>query len=587
MRIGFSLLVFLLLSAQFLDIFHRLPESWYALHPTQTQFIPSLLNFLGGGGVLAGAAFLTFTVTTFIFGRVYCSFFCPLGIGMDIVRWFAKFPARNRFLKKSALGRYCARALKLTWERAWNKLRIAAVAFAALLIAFGFTSLLGFLDPYSLFGKIFGLIVFPGLSLANNELSNFMIGHGVYTVTAVNGDVRVSLALFGLSLLILGGVSALSIWRGRIYCNTLCPVGGFLGWVARHSLFRLELIPESCTRCGLCERECKAQCIESKNRGLDFSRCVLCFDCVRTCPRGGVQYVFHPPFASREKRAVSAGSTGAALSSLPAALPEAVQLLPGSMKRREFVRSVPAFAALLCTAAKLKEGQPLPAPTDSDVPYEILPDATPYWLRGERPDKRLTVPPGGVDIKNFFNKCTGCQLCVSTCPMQILKPSLTEWGLNGIMQPFMDFTKGYCVHECRACTLVCPVDALHPLSVEEKKVEKIGTAIFREDLCVVKTDETDCSACGEHCPVTAIEMLPYNVDKHLYIPHVHAEVCIGCGACEHVCPVLPHKALVVQGGNVIKKAKVFEESMRLYQPAPAPATAQPPPVVDGGDLFPF
>ena len=582
-RIVFSLLVFLLLSAQFLDIFHRLPESWYTYHPTKTQFIPSLLNFLGGGGVLAGAAFLTFTVTTLLFGRVYCSFFCPLGIGMDIVRWIAKFPARNRCLKKSTLGRYCARALKLSWGPAWNKLRLAAVIFAALLIALGFTSLLGFLDPYSLFGKIFGLIVFPGLSLANNEFSNIMIERGVYTFKAVNGDVRFSLAIFAMALLILAGISALSIWRGRFYCNTLCPVGGFLGWLSRYSLFRLELVPESCGGCGLCERECKAQCIDAKNRRLDFSRCVLCFDCVRTCPRGGVQYVFHLPFASRGRKVASAGSPGAARCSLP----EAAQVQPGSMGRREFVRSIPAFAALFCTAAKLKEGQPLPAPTDSDVPYEILPDATPYRLRGERPDKRLPVPPGGVDLKNFFNKCTGCQICVATCPSQILKPSLTEWGLNGIMKPFMDFTKGFCVHECRACTLVCPSDALRPLSVEEKKVEKIGTAIFREDLCVVKTDETDCSACGEHCPVTAIEMLPYNMDKHLYIPHVHADICIGCGACENVCPVLPHKALVVQGIRVIKKAKVFDESMRLHQPAPAPAAAEPPPVIDGDNPFPF
>lgn len=578
-RIVFSLVFFTLLSAQFLDIFHRLPDSWYRYHPAQTQIIPSLLNLLGGGGVLAGAAFITFTVTTLVFGRVYCSFFCPLGIGMDIVRWFAKFPGKNRFLKKSALGRFCARALRLRWAPAWKALRIGAVGLAALLILFGLTSLLGFLEPYSLFGKVFGLIVFPGLSLANNGVSDYMISRGVYTVAAVNGDVRVSMAAFGLALLILAGVSALSIWRGRIYCNTLCPVGGFLGWLARFSLLRLELVPENCTRCGLCERECKAQCIETKSRALDFSRCVLCFDCVATCPRDGVQAVFHSPFGLAEKKKPrKAGASAAPLSSLPAA---------AGMNRRQFVRSVPAVAALFCSAAKLKEGQSLSAPPDPGGPYEILPDATPYWLRGERADKRLTVPPGGVSIKNFFYKCTGCQICVASCPSQILKPSLTEWGLAGIMQPYMDFTKGYCVHECTVCTQVCPSDALRSLSVEEKKVEKLGTAIFREDLCIVKTNETDCSACGEHCPVTAIEMLPYNLDKHLYIPHVHEEVCIGCGACEYVCPVLPHKALVVQGANTIQKAKLFDESMRLHKVQEPPESSEPVPELDTENPFPF
>ena len=130
---------------------------------------------------------------------------------MDIVRWIAKFPARNRFLKKSTLGRYCARALKLSWGPAWNKLRLAAVIFAALLIALGFTSLLGFLDPYSLFGKIFGLIVFPVYRWPITSSAISMIERGVYTFKAVNGDVRFSLAIFAMALLILAGISALDL----------------------------------------------------------------------------------------------------------------------------------------------------------------------------------------------------------------------------------------------------------------------------------------------------------------------------------------------------------------------------------------
>ena len=95
-------------------------------------------------------------------------------------------------------------------------------------------------------------------------------------------------------------------------------------------------------------------------------------------------------------------------------------------------------------------------------------DASPYMLEGERPDKRLASPPGSGSIESFLNLCTGCQICTAACKSQILKPSLTEWGLSGFMQPFMDFSQGFCLHTCHACTKACPTGAIKFLTSKEK-----------------------------------------------------------------------------------------------------------------------
>lgn len=575
----FAVIFFVAISAQFLDVYHQLPDIWYEYHPTKAQLFPSLLNLLGTGSVLAGAAFITVSVVTLIFGRAYCSFLCPFGILMDFVRWLATYPTKSKFLKSTKLGAFCKQNFaRITFSPAWNKVRAFFVGITILLIAFGGAALVGLIEPYSLFGKIFGCIVYPAASAGTNEISNFLAARGNYSVPSVSGHAEVALPAFGLALFILCAIFLLSAVRGRLYCNTVCPVGGYLGFLARYSLFKLELNPAKCIACGLCEKICKAQCIDSRRRNLDFSRCVLCLDCASTCRKSAVHFTWRYRSAKKEEP----------LSEIEEEKSPVSSSAQRTMDRRAFVKTLPAFAALFGMAAKVKEGQPLPKPEDSNKPYVILPDASPYYVDGKRPDKRLTPLPGSRSLERFFSKCTGCQICVSTCKSQMLKPSITEWGLGGIMRPFMDFDKGFCVQECIECTKVCPSDALIPLTVEEKKLEKLGTAIFREDLCVVKKDETDCSACGEHCPVAAIEMLPYKPEKHLYIPYIHEDVCIGCGACENICPVVPYKALVIQGSNHIRKAKVFDDSMRLYVPEETkPTETESAEPIDADNPFPF
>jgi len=467
---------------------------------------------------------------------------------MDVCAKIAKYPSINRFTKNSKLGKFCKdKFAKRKYSKPRNFLRTTFTILAAILILFGFSALLGIIEPYSLFGKV---MIVAGHSLSNESvdlISATLANAGIYSVHPINGDISISLIAFGFSLFILFTISIASALRGRIYCNTLCPAGGFLGALSKFAIFKLRLNKDTCISCGKCANVCKAQCIDSKNKTLDFTRCVLCFDCVDQCPKSSLEIKVEKQ--SKEKIILENNN---------------------SIKRRDFIKTSPALATLMFPRRRRNRNQ-------CSKDFEIIEGATEFGLKGHREDKRLTFPPGAKSGDNFLTKCTGCQICIATCPSHILKPSITEWTLAGFMQPFMDFDAGFCVHACNQCSLICPTGAIQPITKEKKLTEKIGTAVFLKRFCVVHTDETDCAACAEHCPVSAIEMIPHNLEKHLYLPYVHEEVCIGCGACEHICPVTPSKAIVVQGLNIHQQSKVFEQSMRKYIPQETkPATAPKP-----------
>lgn len=575
LRVVCALLAFIGILALFVDLYQNLPGRWFSDEIRQMQFAPSLLRLCVTGTLAAGAAFLAFTVLAVVFGRVYCSFVCPFGTLMDILRRLATWPARNRWLKKTALGRACAkRFLRLKPARAQNVLRYGALAVAALLMAFGAAGLFGWLEPYTLFGRVAGDVVRPALAQGVNALSAALYAHDIYAVSPVSG-AAVAWPSFFAGLFILGALFAAASLRGRLFCNTLCPVGSFLGVFSRYSLFKIRLDESHCTHCGQCERTCKAQCIDAKTSTVDASRCVLCFNCVGHCPRSGISYGLNPVWLPKRDEALPGGFDG------PDPLRPAAGRA-GAVSRRDAAKATVGLAALLLSHKKAE------AAVDADDAHAL----SPYSRAGERPDNRLVSPPGSLSVRHFLDHCTACQLCVAACEGRVLKPSVSQWGLIGFMQPFLDYQRGFCVHGCNRCSQVCPTGAILPLSVEEKLVTKIGTAVFDQDLCVVSRNGTDCAACAEHCPVQAIETIPFG-DPHdsLFIPSVHAEVCIGCGACEYVCPVRPHKAIVVQGLARQTTAVKFTQAMRRYRPeeaAPAaPAKPTDKPAAGSGQVFPF
>ena len=169
---------------------------------------------------------------------------------------------------------------------------------------------------------------------------------------------------------------------------------------------------------------------------------------------------------------------------------------------------------------------------------------------GEGADRIAATPPGSVSHARYFRRCVACQICVTACPSRVLRPGAPLSGPGWFAQPRRDFTSGYCNYDCALCGEVCPSGAILPLAPAEKHQVQTGVARFTEPLCVVAAKHENCGACAEHCPTLAVQMVPWTAPEAppgLRIPQVTPDLCVGCGACEHACPVTPERAIVVEG----------------------------------------
>jgi ferredoxin len=520
LRVLLALLFFAATAALFLDLEGRVPAvvSEATLY---LQITPSLVRFTGAL-TWAAAGFAAVLLLTLLFGRVFCSTVCPLGTLQDIIISLAGRLARNR---KRARFRY----------RKGQHL----LAYGLLLVTLG-TALAGSLllvaqlDPFSHFGRVMGLLVRPLAVGANNLTVLTMESLGSYLLAPYDFALAHWQALL-IPLATLGVLIWMSARHGRLFCNSLCPVGALLGLVSRFSLVRIRIDQARCNLCAKCSLRCKAECIHLKDKRVDFDRCVACFNCIPACPDSGIGYGLHwgsgtkPLRAEDSKRSRGASSRrdrGAVQLGLDTALPD-----PVSAGRRRFLRRGFAGTLGLSAAAALSD--------EREWPRNAIPTEIPVLKQ------HPVAPPGAGSVGRFNGACTACQLCVSACPTQVLQPSLLSYGVSGFMQPRMVYELAFCTYECVRCAEVCPTDAIRPLALEAKKLTKIGEVRFIEDNCVVVAERTACGACAEVCPTQAVHMVPYEIE--LGIPELDTSICIGCGACEHACPTRPHRAIYVDG----------------------------------------
>ena len=495
-RVGVSVVFLTLIGLLFVDFQNLVPPSLRE-GLLYLQFVPSLLAFLTAAG-LGAAGFIIVLAVTALFGRVYCSAVCPLGILQDAINFLTrKIRKRRRF----------------QFTKPHNVLRYSLLCLTVLALLVGGGFLLNLLDPFSAFGRIFSNLVRPVFLAANNGAASVLEPLGVTTLYRVRWAVIApASAVVAAATLVL--VGWLAVKHGRLYCNTVCPVGALLGLVSRVSLFRISVDQDACKGCKRCERACKANCIDIENQAIDFSRCVACYNCLAVCPTNGLLF-------QRAKRP-----------SPPEAGPD--------KERREFIVNSGLFAVGLTGL-----GEPVKKIIQSK------PTTVPALLTNP------VSPPGSGSIAHFTSTCTACHLCVSACPSRVLVPSFLEYGFLGLMQPRLNFQTGHCNYECTLCTEVCPSGALLPLTTEKKKQTQLGAAKFIKENCVVHTDKTNCGACSEHCPTKAVDMVPYPnpANKKLVIPKVNPDLCVGCGGCEHACPTKPYKAIYVHGHPVHKTAR--------------------------------
>lgn len=485
-RLTLACISFVLLTVLFLD-FTGMAHAWFGWM-AKVQLVPALL-------AVNAVVVIVLVLITLLLGRVYCSVVCPLGIFQDVVsRVGGKFK-KNRFRYSPAISwlRYVVLAL---FVLAW----VAGVS--------GLGALFGLLEPYSAYGRMASNLFAPLYRWGNNLLAYWAERIDSYMFYSVDVWMKGALT-FGVALLTFVVLCVLA-WRGgRTYCNTICPVGTVLGFISRFSWFKPVIDTSKCVNCNLCERNCKSSCIHIKAHEIDYSRCVACMNCVDKCPKGAIRYAH-----------VACGGKDAT-----------EQKGKTDEGRRSFLTVASLFAVGTWVKAQEKT---------VDGGLAIIEDK-------KVPDRKTPLTPAGsLNARRFASRCTACQLCVSACPNGVLRPSSS---LEHLMQPEMSYERGYCRPECVRCSEVCPAGAIRPITVADKSSVQIGHAVYLRDNCVVITDGVECGNCARHCPSGAIQMLPSVAGdpESPRLPVVNEERCIGCGACENLCPARPFSAIYVEG----------------------------------------
>lgn len=491
-RVTLAIIVFACATLLFLD-FTGTIHTWLGW-VAKIQFLPAVLALNVG-------VIIFLVVLTLLFGRVYCSVICPLGVMQDIVSWFSSRRTKHR--------------ARFKYSPALNWLRYGVLAlFVAAMIA-GIGSFVALLAPYSAFGRIVSNLFAPLWGWGNNLLAYFSERVDSYAFYQTDVWLK-SLPTFIVAAVTFVVLVVLA-WRGgRTYCNTICPVGTVLGTLSRFSLFAPAIDTSKCNGCKLCARKCKSSCIDPVNHKIDYSRCVVCMDCIDNCRQGAISYRvrFHKSSAPKSASTDRSDKEDNVDSS-----------------RRSFLTGVGVLAATsLLDAQEKKVDGGLAVITGKKIPDRQTP----------------IVPAGAGSLSNMARHCTGCQLCVSVCPNGVLRPSK---GLTTLMQPEMSFERGYCRPECVKCSEVCPAGAIEKITAEQKSSIQVGHAVWIKDNCLPVTEGVSCGNCARHCPAGAIAMVRFdpNDKDSLRIPSLNSERCIGCGACENLCPSRPFSAIYVEG----------------------------------------
>jgi len=477
------------------------------------------MTFLSTHTVYRGLAWsLGLLALTLVVGRVFCGWICPFGTLHHFFGWI--FPSRyGRGNKRVEANKTRPR------QRVKYYLLYAFLAAAVTGSAFG-----GLFDPICVAVRAIGLSVIPAAQFIASIFNEAAAMTGVRAIQFASDSSQDYLAttvwqskqFYYHQTWFIGILLVAVLFMNRViprfWCRVLCPLGAFLGVFARFALFGMEKDHAKCTDCNLCLVNCQGA--DSPQGGVKWRQdeCHMCLNCETACPEDVIKFRFLP----NRRSTVVKPDTG----------------------RRTAVATAVAGAALL------------PVTRVADVI-----DAN-Y-------DHRVIRPPGSVEEKEFLERCIRCAECMKVCPNNALHPAFFEAGVEGMWTPILIPRIGYCEHSCVLCGQVCPTGAIQKITEEQKmgvgqRPISIGTAFYDQGRCLPWAMSTPCIVCEEFCPTSpkAIWVEEVDVPKrqpkasedggapamekvHVQRPHVDPSLCIGCGACEKVCPVQDKPAVYV------------------------------------------
>ena len=468
--------------------------------PARLDPLLILAQILSNRTFLAGSSLaLLVVLLTLVFGRVWCGWICPIGTTLDLV-------TLNKWRGKRQPPGEVWRSIK------YNLLIVTLVA--ALL---GNLTLL-FLDPFTIWLRTMTVAIWPGVDRIVTSVETFLyaVPWMSESITVFDRLVRPDLlplypAFYRDSLVFAGfflGIILLNVFAPRFWCRYLCPLGGLLGIISKVALFKRQ-VRDNCRSCALCVDVCPTGTIDPENGyRSDPGECTICMKCVDVCARKSG--TFQAGFSTSEWNRYNPG-------------------------RREVLSMT--LAAVGGVVLSNNAGKSLAQSS--------------FLLR----------PPGAA-IKNVdlvaFSNCVRCGECIRACPTQALQPAVFEAGLAGIGTPLFVMRSGFCDYACNTCGQICPVEAIPPLALPEKRQQKIGSAYINQNRCIPWSEHTPCVVCLEMCPLPqkAVVVEEVNIANGegnsfvLQLPRVDRSLCIGCGICEFQCPV-PGEAAIRVNNTII------------------------------------
>jgi MauM/NapG family ferredoxin protein len=440
-------------------------------------------------------------VFTFLFGRFFCGYVCPLGTLIDL----SDFLIHGKKHKKETVEPKPNRRIKYYV--------LIGVLFASLLGV----NLLAFLSPMSIAPRVFALVLYPpAVWLVNGAVDLFrpmLVGMGFDTFTQVNFQ-RLFFSTGVASFFLLAAIIAANFWRKRFWCRYVCPTGAFLSLFSRFGIIKRKVNESLCIDCKLCAAKCDMRAVDLNPRNTVLSECTLCGDCIDGCKKKGVSIGFAK---------LGFGTQNPSL----------------NIERRGFIQSAAAGLILASTARATLN--------------------SPKNING-----RFIRPPGSLPEPEFLARCIRCGECMKVCKTNGLQPADFECGFEGLWTPHLVPRHGPCEDKCNMCGHVCPTQAIRALPLPEKQFVKLGTAVIDRHRCIAWEQEKLCLICAEICPIHAIDsMVVDNFKGPFKRPFVMDDKCIGCGYCEKACPVYGRAAIEVYSiGEDRKKSGTYTTEYR-------------------------